>query len=135
MAIDLPKYQKEIEALVNPDYIGVHLYPDEFKELIQALEEAKEIFENQTAIKGCIQISSDPIRAYLKKYFPTQTKEPQGFDEAIGLSKEKGTEATKKAKFQEHIESPSCWCSPKKIFEPDMEVPLYVHNKLEDNPQ
>lgn len=34
-----------------------------------------------------------------------------------------------------HIDSPSCPCNPTKVFEPDMKEPLYIHNKLKDNPQ
>lgn len=50
---------------LNTITIDVH----ECNELISALEEAKEIFQDQIGVKGSITVSADPIRNWLAKYF------------------------------------------------------------------
>lgn len=35
----------------------------------------------------------------------------------------------------EHETKASCPCNPKRVFEIDFKVPMYVHNMLKENPQ
>jgi hypothetical protein len=64
--IDLEQWKKEIEEAISPDSLSFSY--EEFQELIQALEEAKEIIKSDMP-------ESAQYQRWLSRYFPDTRKE------------------------------------------------------------
>lgn len=67
--IDLQYFKDRVSEFPLHGISSAKLESIKIAELISALEDAKEIMEQQVGVDGCIQVSMDPIRNWLAKYF------------------------------------------------------------------
>lgn len=74
--IDLQYFKNRVSEFPLHGISSAKLESIKLAELISALEEAKEIFQDQIGVKGSITVSADPIRNWLAKYFKQSGGEP-----------------------------------------------------------